>query len=288
MRRRAANGRCQDAARRNTTRVRPRIEPDSFPRRRRRSKNRSRLRRRATRSGWRTRRMLTTTSATRCIARVSSSRNPLRRRPLQKWTDAVKAYETALQLRGDDADSKYNRDFVKRKIDALQQPPPDGGGGGGGGPAVVAAAAAKAAVAVARGNPRHRRAGRGNPLRQDRASLHRPDPMGRVSRRPKTNRPTTAAAARLRRQASAAAARPTATPATGAGNRRHRRASNRRLNTGPASASGRPTASGAISPQPTQPGQGQPPSAPPQAAGSNSPSEGQPEDSADTPARRAK
>ena len=50
---------------------------------------------------------------------------------IQKWTDAVKAYETALQLRGDDADSKYNRDFVKRKIDALQQPPEQGGGGGG-------------------------------------------------------------------------------------------------------------------------------------------------------------
>ena len=40
---------------------------------------------------------------------------------LQKWTEAVKAYETALQLRADDADSKYNRDLVKRKIDALRQ-----------------------------------------------------------------------------------------------------------------------------------------------------------------------
>jgi tetratricopeptide (TPR) repeat protein len=52
---------------------------------------------------------------------------------IQKWTDAVKAYETALQLRADDADSKYNRDFVKRKIDALRHPPDQGGGGGGGG-----------------------------------------------------------------------------------------------------------------------------------------------------------
>jgi len=33
----------------------------------------------------------------------------------------VKAYETALQLRADDADSKFNRDLVKRKIDALNQ-----------------------------------------------------------------------------------------------------------------------------------------------------------------------
>jgi Ca-activated chloride channel homolog len=40
---------------------------------------------------------------------------------IQKWTEAVKAYETALQLRADDADSKFNRDLVKRKIDALKQ-----------------------------------------------------------------------------------------------------------------------------------------------------------------------
>jgi Ca-activated chloride channel homolog len=40
---------------------------------------------------------------------------------LQKWNEAVKAYETALQMRADDADSKYNRDLVKRKIDALKQ-----------------------------------------------------------------------------------------------------------------------------------------------------------------------
>ena len=40
---------------------------------------------------------------------------------IKTWTDAVKAYETALQLRPDDADSKYNRDLVKRKIAKLQQ-----------------------------------------------------------------------------------------------------------------------------------------------------------------------
>jgi Ca-activated chloride channel family protein len=40
---------------------------------------------------------------------------------LQTWTQAVKAYDTALQLRADDADSKYNRDFVKRKIAELKQ-----------------------------------------------------------------------------------------------------------------------------------------------------------------------
>jgi len=52
---------------------------------------------------------------------------------LQRWTDALKAYDTALQLRRNDADSKFNRDFVQRKIDALRQPPDQGGGGGGGG-----------------------------------------------------------------------------------------------------------------------------------------------------------
>jgi len=52
---------------------------------------------------------------------------------IRTWTDALKAYDTALQLRRDDADSKYNRDFVQKKIDALQQPPDQGGGGGGGG-----------------------------------------------------------------------------------------------------------------------------------------------------------
>ena len=51
---------------------------------------------------------------------------------IQKWTEAVKAYDTALQLRADDADSKYNRDFVNRKIDALRKPPDQGGGGGQG------------------------------------------------------------------------------------------------------------------------------------------------------------
>jgi len=30
---------------------------------------------------------------------------------MQTWTQAVKAYETALELRPDDADSKFNRDF---------------------------------------------------------------------------------------------------------------------------------------------------------------------------------
>ncbi|MHB8722390.1 MAG: vWA domain-containing protein, partial [Steroidobacteraceae bacterium] len=40
---------------------------------------------------------------------------------LETWTEAVKAYDTALQMRADDADSKFNRDFVKRKIDELRR-----------------------------------------------------------------------------------------------------------------------------------------------------------------------
>ena len=54
---------------------------------------------------------------------------------IAKWTDAVRAYDTALQLRASDADAKYNRDLVRRKLDALQQQQNSnqGGGGGGGG-----------------------------------------------------------------------------------------------------------------------------------------------------------
>ncbi|MGC1520446.1 MAG: hypothetical protein WA803_02805, partial [Steroidobacteraceae bacterium] len=43
---------------------------------------------------------------------------------LQSWQQAVKAYDTALELRADDADAKYNRDLVKRKIDELKKNPP--------------------------------------------------------------------------------------------------------------------------------------------------------------------
>ncbi len=58
---------------------------------------------------------------------------------LKQWRAAVQAYDTALQLRPDDADSKYNRNFVQRKIDALEQQNGGGGnspksGGGGGQP----------------------------------------------------------------------------------------------------------------------------------------------------------
>jgi tetratricopeptide (TPR) repeat protein len=37
---------------------------------------------------------------------------------MQKWTEAVHAFDTALQLRADDADSQYNRDLISRKMGA--------------------------------------------------------------------------------------------------------------------------------------------------------------------------
>jgi Ca-activated chloride channel family protein len=40
---------------------------------------------------------------------------------IQIWTQAVKAYDTALQLRTSDADSKFNRDLVMRKLEQLKQ-----------------------------------------------------------------------------------------------------------------------------------------------------------------------
>lgn len=40
---------------------------------------------------------------------------------LELWQKALAAYEGALQLRPDDADSRFNRDFVKRRLEALKQ-----------------------------------------------------------------------------------------------------------------------------------------------------------------------
>jgi Ca-activated chloride channel homolog len=40
---------------------------------------------------------------------------------MQTWTQAVKAYDAALQLRAADADSKFNRDLVSRKLAALKK-----------------------------------------------------------------------------------------------------------------------------------------------------------------------
>jgi Ca-activated chloride channel homolog len=40
---------------------------------------------------------------------------------IQSWEQAVKTYDAALQLRADDTDAKYNRDFVKRKLEELKK-----------------------------------------------------------------------------------------------------------------------------------------------------------------------
>ena len=52
---------------------------------------------------------------------------------LAQWRQAIKAYDSALQLRSNDTDAKFNRDLVNRKIEALkkkqaQKPPPQSGG----------------------------------------------------------------------------------------------------------------------------------------------------------------
>ncbi|MGA7275500.1 MAG: VWA domain-containing protein, partial [Candidatus Udaeobacter sp.] len=40
---------------------------------------------------------------------------------IKTWEEAVKSYDTALQIKADDADAKHNRDLVKRKIEQLKK-----------------------------------------------------------------------------------------------------------------------------------------------------------------------
>jgi len=40
---------------------------------------------------------------------------------IKTWEQAVQSYEAALQIKADDADAKYNRDFVKRKLEELKK-----------------------------------------------------------------------------------------------------------------------------------------------------------------------
>jgi len=40
---------------------------------------------------------------------------------IKTWEQAIKSYDAALQLRKDDADAKYNRDFVQKKLDELKK-----------------------------------------------------------------------------------------------------------------------------------------------------------------------
>jgi Ca-activated chloride channel family protein len=43
------------------------------------------------------------------------------KKTIPKWEEAIKTYEGALQLHPTDADAKYNRDFVKRKLEELKK-----------------------------------------------------------------------------------------------------------------------------------------------------------------------
>jgi Ca-activated chloride channel family protein len=40
---------------------------------------------------------------------------------IKAWQSAVQSYDAALKLKSDDADAKYNRDFVQKKLDELQK-----------------------------------------------------------------------------------------------------------------------------------------------------------------------
>jgi Ca-activated chloride channel family protein len=42
-------------------------------------------------------------------------------RTIETWTQAVKVYDSALQLRANDIDTKYNRDLVNRKLEELKK-----------------------------------------------------------------------------------------------------------------------------------------------------------------------
>jgi Ca-activated chloride channel family protein len=44
-----------------------------------------------------------------------------REQTITKWKAAIEAYDGAIALDSKDADARYNRDFVKRKLDALEQ-----------------------------------------------------------------------------------------------------------------------------------------------------------------------
>jgi Ca-activated chloride channel family protein len=43
------------------------------------------------------------------------------RETIKTWGEALKSYDAALQIKAEDADAKYNRDLVQRKLDALKK-----------------------------------------------------------------------------------------------------------------------------------------------------------------------
>jgi Ca-activated chloride channel family protein len=53
------------------------------------------------------------------VGQKTEQSNP--QQTIQDWEQAVKTYETALQLRAGDADAKFNRDFVKQKLEQLKK-----------------------------------------------------------------------------------------------------------------------------------------------------------------------
>jgi len=60
------------------------------------------------------------------LYRVGESKKPEEREAtVAQWKAAIKAYDGAIALDAKDADAKFNRDFVQRKLDALEQKPKD-------------------------------------------------------------------------------------------------------------------------------------------------------------------
>ena len=56
------------------------------------------------------------------LYRLGESKNPEEREEtIAQWKAAIKAYDGATALDAKDADARFNRDFVKRKLDALEQ-----------------------------------------------------------------------------------------------------------------------------------------------------------------------
>ncbi|MGO8995247.1 MAG: VWA domain-containing protein [Polyangiaceae bacterium] len=56
------------------------------------------------------------------LYRIGESKKPEERdQTILQWKAAIKAYDGAIALDGKDADARFNRDFVKRKLDALEQ-----------------------------------------------------------------------------------------------------------------------------------------------------------------------
>ena len=58
---------------------------------------------------------------TSCTGSGEPQKPEEREQTIAKWKAAIEAYDGAIALDSKDADAQYNRDFVKRKLDALEQ-----------------------------------------------------------------------------------------------------------------------------------------------------------------------